>query len=176
MQPIFTMQYGEFAAADELREKLKASVFVPTSAQEKGIDFLLYRPGRSGGRVVTVQVKTSRSYSGKHRQNFWFNRFVPGENADWFLLFCLYPKLSADADSGVGAVDWDHVILAFRQAEMKAFLDELHLKKNPEKPDSKFAVAFDRKTVVFQTRGCGEERDISRFLLSNRLPELQADL
>ena len=38
MQPIFTMQYGEFAVADYLSKKIKnVSVFIPASAQEKGI-------------------------------------------------------------------------------------------------------------------------------------------
>lgn len=38
MHPIFTLQYGEFIVANTLSNKLKnVSVFVPTSAQEKGI-------------------------------------------------------------------------------------------------------------------------------------------
>lgn len=44
MEPIFTIQYGEFAVADYLAKKIKdASVFIPASAQEKGINLLLYR-------------------------------------------------------------------------------------------------------------------------------------
>lgn len=44
MEPIFTKQYGEFAVADFLSKNIKgASVFVPASAQEKGIDLLLYK-------------------------------------------------------------------------------------------------------------------------------------
>lgn len=36
MEPIFTMQYGEFAVADFLAKKVKsASVFIPASSQEK---------------------------------------------------------------------------------------------------------------------------------------------
>lgn len=43
MQPVFTLQYGEFAVADYLSKSIKeASVFIPSSAQEKGIDLLLY--------------------------------------------------------------------------------------------------------------------------------------
>lgn len=42
MLPIFTMQYGEFMVADYLSQKLKQiSVFIPASAQEKGIDILI---------------------------------------------------------------------------------------------------------------------------------------
>ena len=44
MEPIFTIQYWEFAVADYLAKKIKdASVFIPASAQEKGINLLLYR-------------------------------------------------------------------------------------------------------------------------------------
>ena len=44
MEPIFTIQYGEFAVADYLSKHIKGtSVFIPASAQEKGIDLLLYR-------------------------------------------------------------------------------------------------------------------------------------
>lgn len=44
MQPVFTLQYGEFAVADYLSKSIKeASVFIPSSAQEKGIDLLLYK-------------------------------------------------------------------------------------------------------------------------------------
>ena len=52
MEPIFTIQYGEFAVADYLSKKIKdASVFIPASAQEKGIDLLLYRKARWGHRA-----------------------------------------------------------------------------------------------------------------------------
>ena len=44
MEPIFTLQYGEFAVADYLSKNIKdVSVFIPASAQEKGIDLLLYK-------------------------------------------------------------------------------------------------------------------------------------
>jgi hypothetical protein len=63
MQPIFTMQYGEFAVADYLSKKIKGtSVFIPTSAQEKGIDLLLYRYDNGCNKVNTIQVKMSRTY------------------------------------------------------------------------------------------------------------------
>ena len=42
--PYLTIQYGEFAVADYLSKRIKdASVFILASAQEKGIDLLLYR-------------------------------------------------------------------------------------------------------------------------------------
>ena len=63
MQPIFTMQYGEFAVADYLSKKIKGtSVFIPASAQEKGIDLLLYRYDNNCNKTNTIQVKMSRTY------------------------------------------------------------------------------------------------------------------
>ena len=63
MEPIFTLQYGEYAVADYLKKHLKnVSVFVPTSAQEKGIDLLLYKFKKNKHKVLTVQVKMSRTY------------------------------------------------------------------------------------------------------------------
>lgn len=63
MQPVFTMQYGEFAVADYLSKKIKgASVFIPASAQEKGIDLLLYRHDHGCNKSNTIQVKMSRTY------------------------------------------------------------------------------------------------------------------
>ena len=64
MQAKFTIQYGEFAVAQYLSDNIKnASVFVPTSAQEKGIDLLLYKFCSGVNLVNTIQVKMSRDYS-----------------------------------------------------------------------------------------------------------------
>lgn len=63
MQPMFTMQYGEFAVADYLSKNIKdASVFIPSSAQEKGIDLLLYKFSNGVNLINTIQVKMSRAY------------------------------------------------------------------------------------------------------------------
>lgn len=63
MQPVFTLQYGEFAVADYLSKNIKeASVFIPSSAQEKGIDLLLYKFSNGVNLINTIQVKMSRAY------------------------------------------------------------------------------------------------------------------
>lgn len=80
MQPIFTMQYGEFAVADYLSKKIKGtSVFIPASAQEKGIDLLLYRYDNGCNKTNTIQVKMSRTYYNDKEDSgypfyLWFNR------------------------------------------------------------------------------------------------------
>jgi hypothetical protein len=64
MEPVFTMQYGEFAVADYLSKKIKdASVFIPISAQQKGIDLLLYRFKNGCNTTSTIQVKRCREHT-----------------------------------------------------------------------------------------------------------------
>ena len=96
MQPVFTLQYGEFAVADYLSKNIKeASVFIPSSAQEKGIDLLLYKFSNGVNLINTIQVKMSRAYynvSSKYQSTLWYNRFEPQDNADWFILVGIYAK------------------------------------------------------------------------------------
>ncbi len=81
MQPVFTLQYGEFAVADYLSKSIKeASVFIPSSAQEKGIDLLLYKFSNGVNLLNTIQVKMSRAYynvSSEYQSTLWYNRFEP---------------------------------------------------------------------------------------------------
>ena len=67
MQPVFTLQYGEFAVADFLSTNIKeASVFIPLSAQEKGIDLMMYKFVNGYNLINTIQIKTSRTYYNKN--------------------------------------------------------------------------------------------------------------
>ena len=176
MEPIFTMQYGEFAVGDYLSKNIKdASVFVPTSAQEKGIDLLLYKFNNGVNLINTIQVKMSRTYYGinkKYQGILWFNRFEPQDNADWFILVGIYAKFPDELDSKADATQWDTVMLAFKNKEMKQFMNEVRLKKNPDKEDKMFGFGFNGKDEIVQTRGYGEERDMSFYLIENRLDEI----
>ena len=182
MQPIFTMQYGEFKVADYLTDNIKgSSVFIPASAQEKGIDLLLYRNDGGRNKVVTIQVKMSRTYYDYHdgfSNHLWFNRFVVQPNADWYILMGIYarhPKEDKATSSKVADNGWDHIMLAFTNTEMAGFMDSVRQKKNPGKPDSMFGFSFDEdQTQVLQTRGFKEPRDMTRFLIQNRIDEIGA--
>ena len=67
MQPIFTMQYGEFAVADYLSKKIEnVSVFIPASAQEKGIDLLLYRYDHNCNKANTIHIITIKRIQVSH--------------------------------------------------------------------------------------------------------------
>ena len=49
----------------------------------------------------------------------------------------------------------------------------LKQKKDPTKDDRMFGFEFDDDKNVFQTRGCVERRDMTRFLIENRLDEIE---
>ncbi|MEG2429758.1 MAG: hypothetical protein RSA99_05180, partial [Oscillospiraceae bacterium] len=54
---------GEFAVADYLSKKIKStSVFIPASAQEKGIDLLLYRNDNGCNKSNTIQSSLIGEY------------------------------------------------------------------------------------------------------------------
>lgn len=157
MEPIFTLQYGEFAVADYLSKNIKdVSVFIPASAQEKGIDLLLYKFCNGVNLINTIQVKMSRTYydiNKKYQGTLWFNRFVPQDNADWFILVGIYADLPVEREVSAKSTQWNTIMLAFKNNEMKKFMDEVRLKKNPEQEDKMFGFGFNGANEIRQTRG-----------------------
>jgi len=104
MEPVFTLPYSEYGAANLLMQHFKRSrgysLFVPVSRQEKGIDLVLTKRSTSKIAAVTFQVKSSRTYSNAPPKRSdtahftyytWFNRFRVAREADFYLLFGLYP-------------------------------------------------------------------------------------
>lgn len=180
MQSQFTIQYGEFAVADYLSKRFKdVSVFIPTSSQEKGIDLLLYKFSNGINNVCTVQVKMSRAYynvNKKYQNILWFNRFKPQSNAQWFILIGFYAKFPSDKDRKSNDITWDHIMLAFNNAEMNNFMEEVRLKSNPDKYDKMFGFGFNTKDKIVQTRGYPKERDMTPYLIENRINEIQETL
>lgn len=183
MQPLFTMQYGEFAVADYLSKRIKGvSVFVPASAQEKGIDLLLYHYDHGCNKVNTIQVKMSRTYySEKDTSDFpyylWFNRFAVQQNANWYILVGIYARHPDDAlNAKAKSTKWDNIMLAFTNKEMSLFMSEVKLKTDTSKDDKMFGFGFDGNKAIFQTRGYFETRDMSQYLIENRLEEIKYSL
>ena len=180
MEPVFTIQYGEFAVADYLSKKIKnASVFIPASAQEKGIDLLLYRYTNGCNTTNTIQVKMSRTYYSKkpnaeYPYHLWFNRFPIQKNADWYILVGIYAKRPDDAETAKAkSTSWDTIMLAFTNKEMALFMSEVKLKKDPTKDDKMFGFSFDDAKNIVQTRGCPEIKDMSMYLIENRIEEIR---
>ena len=177
MEPIFTLQYGEFAVADYLSKHIKdVSVFIPASAQEKGIDLLLYKFCNGVNLINTIQVKMSRTYydiNKKYQGTLWFNRFVPQDNADWFILVGIYADLPVEREASAKSTQWNTIMLAFKNNEMKKFTDEVRLKKNPEQEDKMFGFGFNGANEIRQTRGYAVERDMTPYLIENRIVEIE---
>ncbi len=179
MEPIFTMQYGEFAVADYLSKKIKdASVFIPASAQEKGIDLLLYRHNNGCNTTNTIQVKMSRTYYSEkadatYPYYLWFNRFPIQNNANWYILVGIYAKRSDDVNAKAKSTSWGEIMLAFTNKEMAKFMSEVKQKKDPMKDDKMFGFGFDDARHIFQTRGYSEHRDMTPYLIENRIEEIK---
>ena len=179
MEPIFTMQYGEFSVADYLSKKIKdASVFIPASSQEKGIDLLLYRHHNGCNTTNTIQVKMSRTYYNESAKTgypyyLWFNRFPIHKNANWYVLVGIYAKKPEEVESAkANSTNWDTIMLAFTNKEMEAFMAEVKQKKDPTKDDKMFGFGFDDEKNIFQTRGYSHIRDMSAYRIENRLNEI----
>ena len=180
MEPIFTMQYGEFAVADYLAKKVKdASVFIPASAQEKGIDLLLYRHANGCNTTNTIQVKMSRTYYNDKPDSgypyyLWFNRYAVQRNANWYVLVGIYAKRPSEAESAKAkSTSWDTIMLAFTNKEMAKFMDEVKQKKDPDKDDKMFGFGFDDEKQIFQTRGYPTIRDMTPYLIDNCIEEIR---
>lgn len=180
MNPIFTLQVGEYFVAEELRKRLEnVSVFVPTSPQEKGIDLLLCSFDSKGAATpMTVQVKQSRTYEQKNGwQDLFFNAFPVSERADWFILVGVYPaKKDASKKDNSYNLEWEKIFLAFNNSEMKKFIEGLRQKKDPSKQDEyfgfKFRVSEAGKVEILHTRGAVKEKECGKYLLDERIKDL----
>ena len=180
MEPVWTLPYAEFCVAQQLQRAFPAArgytLFAPLSRQERGVDLVLAR--RQGGRtrVVTIQVKSSRTYSRRtsgprtkrpYRYFTWFNNFEYPSEADFCILVALYPAVDTAQRRELGSW-WAPQLLLFTRAEMKRFLRSVKTVKG--KRDKMFGFGFNEPTAVYQTRGDSRRRyrDFSHGLLSHR--------
>ena len=149
---------------------------VGASAQEKGIDLLLYRYDKGCNKTVTIQVKMSRTYYNDKKKfpfYLWFNRFLIHKNADWYILVGIYAKHPQKANSRAKGKIWDTIMLAFTNKEMSNFMKGVKQKKDPTKADKMFGFDFDSSKRIFQTRGCANEKDMSSFLIENKINDIK---
>lgn len=158
MEPIFTLPYSEYLVIEELGKRLKKSegyaIYVPTSRQQKGVDFVIHNTKTN--KFARVQVKGSRSYSSEGMNYLWFGNFVDRYekgNADFYMLFGLY-QVFQNGKKGVRAGKfWKPLVLCFSEAEMFAFLQSVKTKREGKK-DGFFGFGFDEAAKeVTCTRG-----------------------
>lgn len=186
MEPVFSLQWPEFLLAERLQELFPKSqgysVLIPASRQEKGIDLALLSKRSSGAsRIITFQVKASRTYGGQepkrettmrfaHRT--WFSRFPVPDEADFILLFGLYAP-DRGRTKRVAATWYRDCTLLFTNAEMRTFMAKCLTVSG--KPDRMFGFGFNKPDAVFQTRGDQYRMltNFSNYLLHNRLDLLR---
>lgn len=178
MQPIFTVQYAEFMAAEYLKKQIKnVSAYIPMSPQEKGVDFLIckYDEEKSRNIICSFQVKMSRSYSDtKYAHSLFFNTFSTRGNADWYILVGIYPEnMNQTEDDSKSEIKWTEIMLAFSKNEMNDFLENICQKRDPQKKDTKFGFGFNDNKKILLTRGSVEEKDFSKYLIKNRITEIK---
>jgi hypothetical protein len=188
MDPVFTLQWPEFILANRLQKLLPKkdgySILIPTSRQEKGIDLAVLKKSHGQNRVVTIQIKASRTYSGtppkrestkKFAFYTWFNRFDVPEEADFILLFGMYAP-DVGRTKPVTATWYGDCTLLFTKAEMKQLMQDCLTVGG--QPDKMFGFGFDNPSAVFQTRGDKERKlePYSDFLLEKRVKLIQEAL
>jgi hypothetical protein len=181
MDPVFTLQWPEFILANRLQKLLPKkegySVLIPTSRQEKGIDLAVLKKDAKGNRVVTIQIKASRTWvktppkkeSKRHFQfETWFTRFDVPDEADFIFLFGMYaPDLGR---TKLIATDWyQDCTLIFKNSEMKDFIKDCLTVSG--RPDRMFGFGFSHLSSIFQTRGDKNRsmKDFSDFLFEKRI-------
>ena len=186
MDAIFTLPYSEYAAANMLAEHFKPSkaysIFVPASRAEKGVDLLLAARSESATKALTFQVKASRTYPGTPAKRVvdnrrfayytWFNRFNVPHQADFFMLYGLFPPEQATSKK-VAKSWWQSLCLVFTRNEMVEFMACVKTKSGA--PDRMFSFGFDDPTKVFLTRGSEthSQEDCSRFLFHKQLQTIR---
>jgi hypothetical protein len=188
MEPVFTIPYSEYAVANRLSSHFPAkdgfSILIPASRQQKGMDLVLARRSHRGLRAITLQVKSSRTYSPKPAKgvvakkfsfNTWFNRFDVPDEADYVLLVGLYPPEEGRTRSR-RPTWWTEMVLVFTHDEMASFM--AGVKTLSGKPDRMFGFGFDEPFEVIQTRGDEKRhlKDFSSHLLERRVDQLHRSL
>jgi hypothetical protein len=189
MDPVFTLQWTEYLAAQALQRHFPKSkdysVLVPASRQEKGIDLALVRKRENGAsRVALIQVKASRTYvpdppkresTVRYRNYTWFNRFDPSPHADFFLLVGLYAP-EHGRTKPVNKEWYQACMLLFAYGEMKEFMT--NCLKVAGGDDRQFGFGFDTEDCIVQTRGDQQRRqkEFTEHLLRKRTQLIEKHL
>lgn len=175
MEPIFTLPYSEHQVIEQITKMLKKTagfaVYIPTSRQQKGVDFVIHNT--NSNKFARVQVKGSRSFSEKNRHYLWYTNFIakyePG-NADFYVLFGLYSVYHNTADIKKGRF-WKPIALCFSETDMFSFLKQVKTKKE-QKQDRFFAFGFSSPSDITCARGPAEYAVINH-LLDNQIDDIK---
>lgn len=190
MEPIFTIPYSEYEVITELQKNLPKSEgyssYIPTSRQQKGIDFILHNNNKN--KFLRFQVKSSRTYLHepgtskrgkiKFKYDFWLNNFLDKYqkgNSDYYLLFGLYPIYQQNKNIKSKITFWKSILLCFSEDEIFEILKSVKTKKE-KKMDKFFGFGFNSSEKIFGTRGFETNTDFSQYLLKKKVEELKKKL
>ena len=147
--------------------------YIPTSRQQKGIDFLIIN--HKSNKNLKVQVKSSRSFQGNGTISFWFNNFIKkygSGNSDLYVLYGLYPNLKKGEKVTSKNKAWDSILLCFTEKEMFELLRRVRTKKEG-KIDKFFGIKFNAVNEISTERGFAEQKNLTAHLIKNYLKKLK---
>jgi len=180
MEGIFTLPYSEYDAIHKMSKLLKKSdgygFYIPTSRQQKGVDFLVMN--HKTNKTLRVQVKSSRSYYHEDTYFLWFNNFLERYdkgNCDLYVLYGLYPNLKKGEKVTSKKKAWGSILLCFTEIEMFELLKQVRTKKE-DKSDKFFGVKFKDADEIFTERGFVEEKNLTEHLIENYAKEIKSML
>jgi hypothetical protein len=179
MEPIFTLPYSEYQAIEQVSKRLKKSqgyaIYIPTSRQQKGVDFVIHNTKTN--KFARVQVKGSRSYTDGDSHYLWYNNFVERyevNNADFYFLFGLYPVFETGKKGVRKGEFWKPITLCFSEGDMFSFLKQVKTKKE-QKPDKFFAFGFVTPKEIVCARGPAGY-SVTKHLIDNQIEALKTFL
>ena len=183
MNPIFTLQYGEFFTADYLKNRSKNySVFIPTSSNEKGVDLLLYNDNTKS--LITIQVKSARPFFGEREYDednsknkivsschYRFPVYYNRTQADWHVFVC-YAFNERFIASKKKKDRWDSVMFLFSKKEIDDCFCEL--KDSKGNREKYFEISIDDNENAYITRGYGKKtaKPINSHLIDKKYKEI----
>ena len=180
MEGIFTLPYSEYDAVNKMNSLLKKSdgygFYIPTSRQQKGVDFLVMN--HKTNKSLKVQVKSSKAYYHEDTFFLWFNNFLERYdkgNSDLYVLYGLYPNLKEGEKVTSKKKGWSSILLCFTEKEMFALLKQVRTKKE-KKSDKFFGVKFKDANEVYAQRGFTKEKDLTSHLLKNYTKRIKSML
>ncbi len=186
MEPIFSLPYSEYEVITAFGKHFKKqegfSIFVPTSRQQKGVDFLLHHAKTN--ICKRFQVKSSRSYindnpksleKGKKRYNLWFGNFIgryQPNQSDYYVLFGLYPSYTVGTSIDSKKSIWRPMILCLNDQEIRELLAQVKTKRE-QKQDRFFSIGFNTAKDISAIRGFPAHKDMTPHLLDRKVQTIK---
>jgi len=181
MEGVISLPYYEYDVINKILKYMPKSkgysIFIPTSRQQRAIDFVILN--ERNNKILKVQVKGSRSYihnkSKSFRFSFWFNNFIEKykeNDADIYILYGMYPYFKRGKKVNSKNKMWNSFLLIFNQKEMFKLLSNVKTKKE-KKMDKFFGISFNEAEKVFVTRGFEKPCNVSEHLLENYINKIK---